>query len=153
MTTDDGTTLAQRFAAWLAPALRAAGYDIDRQRGGGRTELAERVGVSPSTVNRWLGGQAVPEPAKFEAIANAVGVDPTKMLIDTGIISAKALTAGTQSDVRLRPISPAEAADELGITNARDRALFIAMVNQLERSTRTPADQDEEGHGGAAAER
>jgi transcriptional regulator with XRE-family HTH domain len=131
--------------------MRQAGYNIDALRGGGRIQLAERVGVSPSTVNRWLGAKAMPEPDKFEPLATAVGVPVVEMLVKTGIISAKAVTGDTQSDVRLRPTSPTEAADDLGITDPGDRALFLAMVERLDRSTRTAPTTGDTG-GGAAAE-
>ena len=58
--TDMTMTTAQRFAAWLAPAMRRKGLNIDSLRGGGRITFAEAVGVSPSTVNRWLAGKTPP---------------------------------------------------------------------------------------------
>lgn len=40
-----------------------------------QTELAERVGVSPSAVTRWVQGTANPEYENIERIAAAFNVD------------------------------------------------------------------------------
>ncbi|MGW6912491.1 helix-turn-helix domain-containing protein [Kitasatospora sp. NPDC054939] len=142
-------TLAEKYAAWLADAMRAAGLDIDRQRGGGRQALAAAVGVSPSSVGRWLGGAALPSPEYFEPIADAVGVPVTQMLVDSGIISAASLTLGQVPGVRFQPITPAQAADELGLTDPTERALFMRDLAERNRRHLRAAD---EGDGDAVAQ-
>lgn len=142
-------TPSEQFAAWLAPAMRAAQYDLNKLSGG-RLAFAEAVGVSPGTVTRWLSGKSMPDPDKFEPIAAAVGVEPIDMLIGCGIISAKSVTSGQETEVRLRPITPSQAADELGIDNPVDRELFLAMVDRLaKRPNLSPAPPVE---GSATAE-
>jgi transcriptional regulator with XRE-family HTH domain len=146
---DVDMTPSEQFAAWLAPAMRAAQYDLNKLSGG-RLAFAEAVGVSPGTVTRWLSGKSMPDPDKFEAIAAALGVDPIDMLIECGIISAKSVTSGQETAVRLRPITPSQAADELGIDNPVDRELFLAMVDRLaKRPNLSPAPPAE---GSATAE-
>jgi replicative DNA helicase len=77
---------ANSFAQWLASAMRAAGLDIDRQRGGGRTTLATAVGVSPSTVYRWLDANVLPGVEYLDPIARALNVSPIDMLTASGLI-------------------------------------------------------------------
>lgn len=144
MGSDVDMTPSEQFAAWLAPAMRAAKYDLEKLSGG-RKDFADAVGVAPGTVTRWLSGGTVPDPDKFEAIASALGVDPIDMLIGCGIISAKPVTSGQETEVRSRPITPSQAADELGIDNPVDRELFLAMVDRLaKRPHLTPAPPAEE---------
>jgi transcriptional regulator with XRE-family HTH domain len=155
--TDMSMTTAQRFAAWLKPAMRAKGMNIDSLRGGGKRQLAEAVGVSDSTVNRWCAGKVAPDPANYEAIAVALdteGRTPTEatiqMLVDIGIISSQLATERRNPAVRLPPLSPSEAADRLGFRDPVDREMFFGVVDRLTRQPRTASDQD--SNGGAAAE-
>jgi transcriptional regulator with XRE-family HTH domain len=134
-------TLNETFSAWLADAMRAAGMDIDRQRGGGRTALATKLGVSPSSVARWLDGKATPSPEFYEPLAAAVGVPVTDMLVETGILSAESLLHLHRSGVRSQPITAAQAADQLGIHDPNERASFIQDVERRVRHLR-PADSD-----------
>jgi transcriptional regulator with XRE-family HTH domain len=149
--TDMTMTTAQRFAAWLAPAMRRAGLNIDSLRGGGRTEFANAVGVSPSTVNRWLGGTSAPEPDKYEQIATALNVDPIAMLVDVGIISSQTANERRKSAIDSPAITPGQAADGLGIHDPLQRQMFKVFLDGLTRAPVTPSDQD--GDGGAAVER
>lgn len=103
------TTTAERFAAWLAPAMRRAGLDIDGQLGGGRAALAEKVGVSRSTVTRWLGGQTLPAPDQFAPLAEALGVYVLDILVDGGIVPAERAAAPSGS----RPPRPYDSGTEL----------------------------------------
>lgn len=81
--------LTMTFAPWLADAMRAKGMEIDRQRGGGRTELAEALGVSPSTIARWLDGAALPGLQQLDALIRALDVDPLDMLVASGILTPR----------------------------------------------------------------
>lgn len=141
-------TISEKYAAWLAGAMRAAGLDIDRQRGGGRKALAEAIGASPTSVGRWLEGKAVPNPEFFEPIADAVGVPVVTMLVESGIISAESVPTERTSGVRFQPTTPAEAADELGITDPVARARFMREL--AERNRRHLRVADDEGDAGDA---
>ncbi|MCX5209703.1 helix-turn-helix domain-containing protein [Kitasatospora sp. NBC_00240] len=141
-------TIADQYAAWLQKAMREAGLEIDRQRGGGRTALAQAVNVSPSTVARWLDAKSTPSPELFEPIADAVGADVGTMLIESGIISAGSLPQRHRSDVRSQPNTPAQAADALGITDPVARAAF--MRDLAIRNRRHLRSADPEGEAGGA---
>lgn len=143
-------TLSEQYAAWLAGAMRAAGLDIDRQRGGGRKALADAVGASPSSVTRWLDGKAVPSPEYFEPIANAVGVPVITMLVESGIISAESLTQLQRSDVRSQPTTPEQAADDLDIHNPDERAALARDMASRTRRHLHAAESDGDT-GGAIA--
>ncbi|MGA5820852.1 helix-turn-helix domain-containing protein [Kitasatospora sp. NPDC094028] len=100
-------TAAQDFSAWLTQAMRAAGLDIDSQRGGGRATLADACDVSRSTAGRWLDGSSIPSPEHFKSIAHTVGVSVIDLLVGTGIMD--------QADVGTPTRSPeADLAAELG---------------------------------------
>ncbi|MFE2407088.1 hypothetical protein ACFXDE_01955 [Kitasatospora sp. NPDC059408] len=79
-------TPAQQFARWLTQAMRAAGLDIDSQRGGGRAALADACDVSRSTAGRWLDGASIPGPEHFKAIARTVNASVIDLLIGAGIM-------------------------------------------------------------------
>jgi transcriptional regulator with XRE-family HTH domain len=143
MGSDVDMTPSEQFAAWLEPAMRAADYDLDRLSGG-RVAFAEAVGVSPGTVTRWLQGKSMPDPTKFEAIAAALKADPIDMLVEIGVLSAKTVTSQPSTAVDFRPTTPSRAADELGITDPRDRALFLALVEQLNQGPRKLTDTERE---------
>jgi len=137
------------FANYIASAARAAGYDIDTPRSGGRTALAQDAGISLSTISRLLSGERAPDPSTFEGLARALRVPLTELLIQSGIVSSESLHESPRIAVRSRPITPSEAADDLGITDPVNRELFLAMVDRLKRQERA----QEAGHAeGAAAE-
>lgn len=120
------TKPAERFADWLKMAMPRAGLELEGQMAGGRATLADSVGVSRSTVKRWLDGDSLPEPTKFEAIANRLGVPVVEMLVETGIISIQA--AGLEA--RPQP-TPQEAVKSLGITDPEDIAAFLSLADRL----------------------
>lgn len=124
-------TPAQRFAAWLRGAMRRADLDVDSRMGGGRSQLAERLGVSRSTVSRWLAGETMPDPTQFESIAAVLGVPVVELLVGSGIISARAVEQLDPAAFQARPLSAEEALMQLGITDPQDQALFLAMVDRL----------------------
>ena len=137
-------TKHEKYAAWLAGAMRAAGLDIDRQRGGGRKALAIAIGVAPSTVGRWLDGLSSPSPELFEPIADAVGVDVGVMLVESGIISAESLPQLARPDVR-SGLTPAQTADKLGYTDPVERAQFMRdLATRNRRHLRTAVEPDGE---------
>lgn len=63
------------FASWLARRMRAAGMN--------QSELATAVGVSTSTVSRWLSGRR-PEAAYAETMADALNLDVDEVLTMAG---------------------------------------------------------------------
>lgn len=143
MGSDVDMTPSEEFAAWLEPAMRAAGYNLDRLSGG-RLAFAEAVGVAPGTVTRWLQGKSMPDPDKFEPIAKALHVDPIDMLQEIGVLSVKRVTSGHETAVRSRPIAPSQAAAELGIDDPVEREMFIRFVGTLGNRPKPTAAPDED---------
>jgi transcriptional regulator with XRE-family HTH domain len=136
---------ARHFGQYLADAARAAGYDIDSPRSGGRSALAEAAGMTLSSVGRTLSGQSIPDVSRFEDLAAAVNRPVIELLIEAGIISAKSLTEPAQT--RVASLTPDQAATELGITDPDGRALFLGMVARLRTTSTTTADDPDSDTG------
>ncbi|MFF5451820.1 helix-turn-helix domain-containing protein [Streptomyces sp. NPDC012950] len=147
--TDAPPTRAQRFAAVVRPAAQSAGYTGH----GSKSRLARDTGMTESSVSRMLLGQSIPDPTFFEAIAKAINLPVRDLLVEAGIISGRALTETSQSQVRSR-ITPETAADELGITDPVNREMFFAAIERLRRQQNTTAPEEsgrEHGAGGGVA--
>lgn len=131
MTTDQdpAPTRAQRFGEYVADAARAAGYDIDSPRGGGKKALATRAGMSHASVSRMLAGQTIPDPSFFESLANALRLDVGQMLVEAGVISEGVLTRRPEPPPG--PLDPREVAKQLGITAPERIEAFAAMAHAL----------------------
>ncbi|WP_354596137.1 helix-turn-helix transcriptional regulator [Streptomyces sp. JL1001] len=145
-------TRAQRFAALVAPAAQRAGYTGH----GSNARLARDTGMSESSVSRMLKGQAIPELKFFPAVAEKVGVGLLDLLAEMGIPpeSLQPLSETGQSQVGSASISPAEAADRLGLSDPVSREMLFATIERLKRLEQQQDDQPARGneHGGAAAQ-
>ncbi|MFF4347569.1 helix-turn-helix domain-containing protein [Streptomyces sp. NPDC001530] len=126
---DPAPTRVQKFGEYVSDAARAAGYDIDSPRGGGKKALAEKAGMSHASVSRMLAGQTIPDPKFFESLADALNLEVGRMLVEAGVLSERAL-----SYEELRPpqeIDPREVARSLGITAPDKIEAFVAMAKAL----------------------
>ncbi|WP_139831885.1 XRE family transcriptional regulator [Pseudomonas sp. R22(2017)] len=64
-----------------------------RERAGlNQSELARRLGVTPQSVQAWESGRAVPRAAKFQAIAQVLGVRGHTLLQASGMMSGKSVS-------------------------------------------------------------
>lgn len=128
--TDDSSapTRAQRFGRYVAEAARAAGFDIDSPRGGGKMALAKAAGMSHASVSRMLAGLTIPDPSFFEPLANALRHPVADMLIQSGLISEEALL---QPGVLDHTLDPRVIAQQLGIRSEGRIQAFEAMVRAL----------------------
>ena len=88
---DPAPTRAQKFGEYVSNAARAAGYDIDSPRGGGKKALAGKAGMSHASVSRMLAGQTIPDPEFFESLADALNLNVGRMLVEAGVISERSL--------------------------------------------------------------
>jgi len=75
------------FSDFVTNAARAAGYDIDSPRGGGRTALAEASGMTLSSVSRMLSGQTGISPKALPGLAEALRVPVSSVLVAAGFVS------------------------------------------------------------------
>jgi transcriptional regulator with XRE-family HTH domain len=87
MSDHDRAARAQSFGQRITQAARAAGFDIDSPRGGGKKALADAAGMTQSSVSRMLAGQAMPDAYRLEALADAVNVPVEELLVLHGIVS------------------------------------------------------------------
>jgi len=145
--TDATPTRAQQFAAVVRPAAQRAGYVGH----GSKSRLARDTGMTESSVSRMLLGQSIPDPKFFQPLADAIEMDVRTLLVEAGIISERALSETSQSQVR-SPVTPESAADEWEITDPVDREMFFATVERLRRRRQHTAPDQQGANGGAAAE-
>lgn len=124
----DPPSRAQQFGQYVAAAARAAGYDIDSPRGGGKKALAVASGMSHASVSRMLAGQTIPDTSFFEPLANALHKPVSQMLIQSGLVSEDALL---KPDVLDHPLDPRTVARQLGIRTEGGMQAFEAMVRAL----------------------
>ncbi|MFD4880046.1 helix-turn-helix domain-containing protein [Streptomyces sp. NPDC058420] len=130
------------FKEWLHEELTARGYDLSGPRSGGKSRFAEDSGISPSTVGRLLKGDRVTDIEVLTLLANKLGVPLGQVLVRAGILSPDGLASVQNPETGPRRITPEQAANELGITDAQNRRLFVAMTETLQR---TPHPKNGEG--------
>lgn len=75
------------LAEFVANAARAAGYEIDGPRAGGRKELADAAGMSPASVSRILMGKTSIAAASIPGLATALDVPISSLLVASGLVS------------------------------------------------------------------
>lgn len=121
-------TPPERFSRYVADAARAAGYDIDAPRGGGRKALAEAAGLSASAVGRTLAGQTMPELSSFRPLARALEVSTEDLLRVAGVLDGVVPAPPRQA------LTAVEAARRLGIRAAEHVAAFEVLVTALQRA-------------------
>jgi len=125
-------TAGERFGSWLANAMRRADMDIDRQMGGGRSVLADAVGVSRSTVTRWMSGRVLPSAEQFEPLAKALGVYVDDMLVDSGIVDRAQMSPREGKPTAPRPTSYEleRAAEILGVPPGKRRT-YVQLMKSM----------------------
>lgn len=99
---------------------------------GGRAKFASAAGVSASTVGRLLRGEMTADVRILGQVATALGYPVGDVLVRAGVLSADELQAARTPD-RERPMTPEEAAAELGIVDPIDRDAFAAMVIAMQQ--------------------
>ncbi|MFB6846243.1 helix-turn-helix domain-containing protein [Streptomyces sp. NPDC056373] len=125
---------AQTFADWLREQLTRRGYDLSA-RGGGQTRFAEESGIGRATVSRMLGGQGTQHDTRILGqLAAALRVPLGEVLVRAGVATDEELGRIANPDPGPRPITPEQAADELGIQDPQARRLFVSMVETLQRT-------------------
>ncbi|KAA6215119.1 XRE family transcriptional regulator [Streptomyces albofaciens JCM 4342] len=129
-------TSPEQFAAWLRKQLERRGYDL-RPRGGGQTRFIKDSGLSAGTVSRMLSGQTTTETRTLQQLADALDLPLGEVLVAAGILSAGELENVRSPQPRHTPMTPEQAADELGIVDPHKRELFINMTETLQRQRAT----------------
>lgn len=82
------------FSEYVTKAARAAGYDIDSLRGGGKKALAEKAGMSHASVGRVLSGKTGISPAAIPGLAAALDVPVSSLLVASGLVPGVGELAG-----------------------------------------------------------
>jgi DNA-binding transcriptional regulator YdaS (Cro superfamily) len=70
------------FADWFGQQFDRLGVEKD-------ADMARRIGVAESMVNRWKAGATLPSPESCQKIATGVGVSPDEVLIAAGYKAGK----------------------------------------------------------------
>ncbi|MFI0897707.1 helix-turn-helix domain-containing protein [Streptomyces sp. NPDC020983] len=151
-TTRSGPTADQRratagaFAAWLYDRLIERDYDLSA-RGGGQRRLAERAGVSAATISRMLRGEVLnPDPEILRRIADVLALPFGEVLVRAGILTAAELSAVQAAPPMDRPpITPEEAARDLGIVDPVAVRMFVANVEAARAAQHERSDRERTG--------
>ncbi|MET9291148.1 helix-turn-helix transcriptional regulator [Streptomyces sp. NPDC003077] len=121
----------QTFATWLRDQLSVRGY---AERGGQKRFSADS-GISPATVSRLLRADGLPDLRTLQLLSQALHVALGEILVRAGVAEPEDLAAAARP-ISPDPITPAQAAAELGITDPQAIHVFESMVGAL----RTPGD-------------
>ena len=135
-------TTSRAFAAWIRDRMTHRGYDLSK-RGGGPAKLAAETGLGRSTISRILAGEARSyEPESLRKIAEALALPFGETLIRAGILTAEELDAvRTGPPIDRPPITPEQAADDLGIYDPILRQMFLAQVESARQLQADRADE------------
>ncbi|MFI0736444.1 hypothetical protein ACH4S9_46855 [Streptomyces sp. NPDC021225] len=78
-----------------------------------------------------LRGQGAMETRVLQMLAEALELPLAEVLVAAGVLSRNELQAVQRKGPRPDPLTPEQAADELGITDPQSRALFVSMTETL----------------------
>jgi transcriptional regulator with XRE-family HTH domain len=137
-----GPTPAERFGQFAMAAAREAGYDVDSPRGGGRKAIAEASGMGQTAVGRMLAGQSIPDPKFFPGLARAFRIDLRTLLIESGLAPEEMLPVEAPPSSARPRLTPASAAQELGIRSERGVKLFENLVQGILEQEPTNGNDD-----------
>ncbi|SDT69579.1 Cro/C1-type HTH DNA-binding domain-containing protein [Streptomyces sp. TLI_053] len=129
------------FPQWLDRRLRDLGYDLGA-RGGGRTKFAADAGISASSVSRLLAGRGKYEAALLAKIAPVLRVELSELMVRAGIVTADAIGRAADPQPDGPPMTPQEAAAQLGIQSDTAVALFVSMVRTMQEQEATRRQQE-----------
>jgi transcriptional regulator with XRE-family HTH domain len=115
----------ETFATWLREMMTRRGYP----ERGGQKQFAADAGVSAATVSRLLRADGLPDTRTLEGVAAVLGIALPEILVRAGVVRQKDLEA--LRPINPEPITPREAAAELGITTPKGIDAFEQMVNGL----------------------
>lgn len=135
---------AANFAAWLRAQMEQRGYNLSL-RGGGVTRLAEHSGVSKTVISGLLRGEShIPSPETLRLIASALRVNLGEVLIRAGVLTPAELRdiRDPNPTIGRPPITPEQAAAELGITDPTAVALFVANAQAAQQLQRLRPDDE-----------
>lgn len=125
---------ARAFAAWLRSELASAGYNLS-PRGGGQRLFAKDSGITTSTVSRMLAGEGSTDTRTLERVATTLREPLAEVMVRAGVLTPQDLQEVAHRDPTRPPMTPNDAADELGITDPHARRVLIATIEAL----RTPS--------------
>jgi transcriptional regulator with XRE-family HTH domain len=119
------------LSEFVTNAARAAGYDIDSPRGGGRKALAEAAGMSHASVGRVLSGKTSISPEALPGLATALDVPISSLIVAAGFVKSP----GDLTDL------PARAGSGTAPVSAEVIAQLRAIRNERKVSAQELADR------------
>ncbi|MEV6119875.1 hypothetical protein AB0M23_05015 [Streptomyces sp. NPDC052077] len=131
MTDSPTPTRAQRFRDVVVPAAERAGYTGH----GAKARFSRDTGMTDSSITRLWKGEALPEARFYGRIAEATGVPLGALLVEGGILTPEALKSLSETGRSQvgSPLTPDQAADQLGIRDVVGREIFYATIERLKR--------------------
>lgn len=132
------------FSEYVSNAARAAGYDIDSPRGGGKKALAEKAGMSQASVSRMLSGKTAIDSRFLPGIAEALTLPVEDLLRMVGLLELSpalaqqpvtaAVVRGLRSARKTRGVSAQELAERMTATGYPMKRSVIANVESGRRA-------------------
>lgn len=152
ITTMDGlhvnTSPLKKFGAYVRDLAIAADYPVDKINSGGVTRLAADAGMSQTSVSKMLAGERMPDAKFFAGLADALGVDPLELFVESGILPARSRSQDAHNPVASRPITPDDVADDWRLDDF-GREMVHAMFQRL---ANPPSQTSDNTTGSAAAQ-
>lgn len=97
----------EQTETWTTYLASIRGDDLDK-------DVAQKAGVSASTLSRWLSGLQFPSPQQVIALARSYRESPLDALVAAGHLTASELSAyGTPRSLAIRDFSDVELAREI----------------------------------------
>ena len=125
------------FAKWLRQVATEADYDPEKH--GSTAALARASGIDVGQISRFLNGKGVPSSGNLPALADALGVEVDEMARRIAGLEIR------PSDVKVidaTNLTPEQMVAALGVTDPKDQAVVLAMVDRLRaREAQPPRSQ------------
>lgn len=114
---------------------------------GGQGRLARETGLAPSAISRILHGATLnPDPESLRLVADALALPFGTVLVHAGVLSADELAAAqTAPPMDRPPITPEEAARDLGIVDPVAVRLFVSTVEAARAAQNERSDRERTG--------
>ncbi|RSS59544.1 XRE family transcriptional regulator [Streptomyces sp. WAC01280] len=126
------------FSAWLRDQFETAGYRLSER--GEQARLARDSGFPSPTLTRMLSGTVIPEIKSLQQCADFLKIPLGEVLVHAGVLTYEEVDRVRTRRPATRPMTTAEALDELKITDPGDRSVVAAVIETVKKNRADSAD-------------